>query len=137
MQDQTQLVVIGAGIVGCSAVYHLTQMGWRDIVVLEQGPLFETGGSTSHAPGLVFQTNFSKMMTDLARYTVQLYTDLELDGQPCFYPVGGLEVAYTEARWEDLKRKAGVAKSWGVDASLITPRVAKDKIPLVRPWRLH
>ena len=59
MQNQTQLVIIGAGIVGCSVAYHLAQMGWRDIVVLEQGPLFETGGSTSHAPGLVFQTNFS------------------------------------------------------------------------------
>ncbi|MCZ6632195.1 MAG: FAD-dependent oxidoreductase [bacterium] len=137
MQNQTQVVVIGAGIVGCSVVYHLTQMGWRDIVVLEQGPLFETGGSTSHAPGGVFQTNFSKMMTEFARYTVQLYTDLELEGQPCFYPVGGMEVAYTEARWKDLKRKAGVARSWEVEAALITPREAKDKIPLLDAKKIH
>ena len=47
-------VIVGAGIAGCSVAYHLTQLGWRDVVVVDQGPLFETGGSTSHAPGLVF-----------------------------------------------------------------------------------
>ena len=82
MTVQAQLVIIGAGIVGCSTAYHLAQMGQKDIVVLDQGPLFETGGSTSHAPGGVFQTNYSKMMTDLARYTVQLYSELTLDGLP-------------------------------------------------------
>ncbi len=107
MKDQANLVVIGAGIVGCSTVYHLTRMGWCDIVVLDQGPLWETGGSTSHAPGGVFQTNFSKMMTDFARYTVALYGDLELDGEPCWHHVGGMEVAYTKERWKDLARKAG------------------------------
>ncbi len=137
MQAQTQLVVIGAGIVGCSTVYHLAQMGWRDIVVLEQGPLFETGGSTSHAPGLVFQTNFSKMMTDLAMYTVNLYSELELDGQPCFYSVGSMEVAYTRERWEDLKRKVGAARSWRLEAELISPEEAADKIPLMDPKVIH
>jgi glycine cleavage system T protein len=137
MQNQTQVVIIGAGIVGCSVAYHLTQLGWRDIVVLEQGPLFETGGSTSHAPGGVFQTNFSKMMTDFARYTVQLYNDLDLDGQPCFHSVGGMEVAYTPERLQDLKRKAGVAKSWGLEAALITPQEAKAKIPLLDAGKIH
>ena len=116
---------------GCSAAYHLTHLGWRDILVLEQGPLFEAGGSTSHAPGLVFQTNSSKTMTHLAQYTVELYSQLELDGQPCFYPVGGMEVAYTPERWEDLKRKAGYAKSWGLEAGLISPEEARQKIPIL------
>jgi glycine cleavage system aminomethyltransferase T/glycine/D-amino acid oxidase-like deaminating enzyme len=137
VQERAQLVVIGAGIVGCSAVYHLTRLGWRDILVLDQGPLFETGGSSSHAPGLVFQTNFSKMMTSLARYTVELYSGLELDGQPCFYPVGSMEVAATAGRWQDLKRKAGVAKSWGLDAWLLTPREAREKIPLLDQGKIH
>ncbi len=137
MQERASLVIIGAGIVGCSAVYHLTQMGWRDIIVVEQGPLFETGGSSSHAPGLAFQTNFSKMMTELAKYSVNLYSKLELNGQPCFYPVGGLEVAYTQERWQDLKRKRGIAKSWGVEAELITPREAKEKIPLLDATKIH
>ena len=55
LPQQARAVIIGAGIVGCSVAYHLTKLGWRDVVVVEQGPLFETGGSTSHAPGLVFQ----------------------------------------------------------------------------------
>jgi glycine cleavage system T protein len=137
MQKQADLVIIGAGIVGCSAAYHLAERGWRDIVVLDQGPLFETGGSTSHAPGLVFQTNASKTMTQLAKYTVHLYSQLELDGQPCFYPVGGMEVAYTPQRWEDLKRKAGYAKSWGLEAMLITPEEARQKIPILDSTKIH
>ncbi len=137
MQKQAQLVVIGAGIVGCSAVYHLTQLGWRDIVVVDQGPLFETGGSTSHAPGLVFQTNTSKMMTGLAQYTVALYSQLELDGQPCWHPVGGMEVAYTRERWQDLQRKLGWAQSWGLEAALFTPQEAAAKNPLLDPGKIH
>lgn len=131
MERHARLVVIGAGIVGCSVVYHLTQMGWRDIVVLEQGPLFETGGSTSHAPGLVFQTNPSKTMTELAKETVKLYSRLSLDGQQCFYPVGSMEVAYTLERWEDLKRRLGFALSWGLRAELLTPEDAKARLPLL------
>ena len=126
-----RLVVIGAGIAGCSAVYHLAQLGWRDIAVIDQGPLFETGGSTSHAPGGVFQTNFSRMMTEFARCTVGLYNALELDGEPCFHPVGGLEVAATPERWHDLKRKAGTAKSWGVEAELISPAEARGLVPIL------
>ena len=107
-------VVIGAGIAGCSVAYHLTELGWRDVVVVEQGPLFETGGSTSHAPGLVFQVNASKTMTGFARYTVDLWSRLELDGAPCAKAVGSLEVAWTPERLADLKRKAGYGLSWGV-----------------------
>ncbi len=66
VEDRAGVVVIGAGIVGCSAAAHLVGLGWRDVTVLDQGPLFEAGGSTSHAPGLVFQTNPSKTMTQLA-----------------------------------------------------------------------
>jgi glycine/D-amino acid oxidase-like deaminating enzyme len=72
MQDKAKLVIIGAGIVGCSAAYHLTQLGWKDIVVIDKGPLYETGGSTSHAPGIVFQTNTSRMFAKFAQYTVKL-----------------------------------------------------------------
>ncbi len=98
MEDRASVVVIGAGIVGCSAAEHLTELGWRDVVVLDQGPLFEAGGSTSHAPGLVFQTNPSKTMTNLASYGVERYSELELDGEPCFYGVGSIEVAATAER---------------------------------------
>ena len=124
-------VIIGAGIVGCSVAYHLTKLGWRDIVVVEQGPLFETGGSTSHAPGLVFQINPSKTMTSFAKYTVDLWTQLELDGEPCAKTVGSMEVAWTPERLTDLKRKAGYGMSWGVDAHLISPDEARDRIPML------
>ena len=137
MQENASLVVIGAGIVGCSAAYHLTRLGWSDIAVLEQGSLFETGGSTSHAPGLVFQTNFSQMMTGLARYTVELYSALELEEQPCFHPVGSMEIACTRERWEDFKRKCGAAHSWGVEAELLEPGAVADKIPLLDSSKIH
>ena len=131
MPKHARAVIIGAGIVGCSVAYHLAKLGWRDIVVVEQGPLFETGGSTSHAPGLVFQINPSKTMTGFAKYTVDLWTWLELDGEPCAKTVGSMEVAWTPERLTDLKRKAGYGMSWGVDAHLISPDEARDRIPML------
>jgi len=132
MQSTATLVVIGAGIVGCSTTYHLAKLGWKNIVVVDQGPLFATGGSTSHAPGLVFQTNASKTMTQLAKYTVDLYSQLNTAEGPAFYPVGGIEVAYTAARLQELKRKLGWAKAWGLDdACLLTAAEVKAKVPLI------
>ena len=128
---RARAVVVGAGIAGCSVAYHLTQLGWRDIVVVDQGPLFETGGSTSHAPGLVFQVNPSKTMTSFARYTVDLWSRLELDGVPCAKAVGSLEVAWTPERLADLKRKAGHGRSWGVEAHILSTAETRDLFPLV------
>ena len=73
-------MIVGAGIVGASAAYHLAELGDADVLVLDQGPLFETGGSTSHAPGLAFQTNGSRMMCRIAQDSVALYATLEVDG---------------------------------------------------------
>jgi dimethylglycine oxidase len=138
MQRSAELVIIGAGIVGSSCVYHLAQRGWKNIVVIDQGPLFETGGSTSHAPGLVFQTNSSKTMCSLAQYTTHFYRSLEWEGAPCFYPVGGIEVAYTEARWHDLHRKFGLAQSYGLEgAKLLTPAAVQELVPLINPDVIH
>ena len=131
LPSHARVVIIGAGIVGCSVAYHLTKLGWRDIVVVEQGPLFETGGSTSHAPGLVFQVNPSKTMTGMARYSVDLWTRLTLDGDPCAKTVGSLEVAWTPERLVDLNRKAGYGLSWGVEAHLIGADEARDLIPML------
>ena len=131
METRASVVIIGAGIVGSAAAHVLSDLGWRDVVVVDQGPLFATGGSTSHAPGLVFQTNGSKTMTQFARETVELYASLEQDGQPCWYGVGSLEVATTPARWADLHRKLGWARSWGIDASLLTPAETRAKLDLI------
>ncbi|MEV4392341.1 FAD-dependent oxidoreductase [Nonomuraea sp. NPDC049607] len=111
-----RVVIIGAGIVGCAVADELTERGWTDVTVVEQGPLFAAGGSSSHAPGLVFQTNPSKTMTEFAAYTVRKYTAL---GEHCFRQVGGLEVATTPERWTDLHRKLGWAQSWGVEGRLL------------------
>ena len=137
MRHRAGVVIIGAGIVGCGVAEHLTRMGWRDLLVLEQGPLFEAGGSTSHAPGLVFQTTPSKTMTEFAKYTVKRYSGLELDGRPCFHPVGSVEVATTPERWKDLKRKHGLATSWGIYSELISPEECVAKVPLIDPGKVY
>jgi glycine cleavage system T protein len=137
MRDRAELVIIGAGIVGCSAAYFLAHKGWRDVLVVEQGPLFETGGSSSHAPGLVFELNASKTMCQLSRWSVELYNQLEWQGQPCFYPVGSLEIAYSPQRWEELKLKLGRAMSWGLPAELIGPDEVRRKIPIINVDHVH
>ncbi|MFB7713088.1 FAD-dependent oxidoreductase [Streptomyces sp. NPDC056105] len=126
-----RVVVIGAGIVGCSLADELTARGWTDVTVLEQGPLPAPGGSTSHAPGLVFQTGPSKTLTEFARYTVEKFNTLEVDGLSCFNPVGGLELATTPERWADLHRKAGYAASWGVRGELVSAARCKELWPLI------
>ena len=137
MRDQAELVIIGAGIVGSSAAYYLTEKGWRDIVVLDQGPLFETGGSSSHAPGLVFQLNAAKTMCQLARWSVELYSRFELEGQPGFYAVGSMEIAFTPERHEEIKRKLGHAMSWGLPADIIGPEEIKRRIPILSTERVY
>jgi dimethylglycine oxidase len=134
MQDRAQLVIVGAGIVGTSAAYHLAELGLTDVLVIDQGPLFETGGSTSHAPGLVFQTNGSRTMCRIAQDAVRLYENLELDEEPAWYGVGGIEVATTPDRMAELKRRLGFARSYGIEgATLLTPEETQEKIPLVDP----
>lgn len=128
------VVVIGAGIVGASTAYHLVQRGWRDVVVVDQGPIPATGGSTSHAPGGVFATSYSRTMTRLALETMELMSSLDDDGAPCFYPVGTLELARTPERWADHRRKLGVAASHGIPgARLIDPDETRALIPQLDP----
>ena len=131
LPSHARAVVIGAGIAGCSVAYHLANLGWRDIVVLDQGPLFETGGSTTHAPGSVFQINASRTMARFADYTVGLWSGMELNGEPCVNQVGSLEVAWTPERLFDLKRKHGYSLSWGIEAHLINTQEARDLVPML------
>ncbi len=131
MHNQARLVIIGAGIVGCSAAYHLVKKGWRDIVVVDQSDLYKTGGSTSHAPGLVFQTNGSKMMCEFAQYTVQLFNQFHTEELPTVYPVGGIEVATTPERLAELKRRYGFATAYGLEAHLISPAEVRQMIPIL------
>ncbi|MFC3897314.1 FAD-dependent oxidoreductase [Lentzea rhizosphaerae] len=136
MATQPRVVLIGAGIVGCALADELTARGWTDVTVLEQGPLFETGGSSSHAPGLVFQTTGCKTMTSFAKYTVEKYTALTMDDKWCFQQLGGLEVATTPQRWTDIKRRHGWATSWGVESYLRDPGECAELHPLLDPDKI-
>lgn len=120
MAPSPRIVIIGAGIVGTNVADELVSRGWTDITVVEQGPLDLPGGSTSHAPGLVFSPNGSKTMALFAQYTVEKFLSLQQDGQSCFNQVGGLEVATTPERLEEIKRRHGWATSWGIQSRLIS-----------------
>src|SRR5690348_16389515 len=129
MRDQARAVIIGSGIAGSSIAYHLSRSGWRDIVVLEQGPLI--GGTTSHAPGLVGQLRSSVSLTKMLMYSVSLYQQLQGNGTPGYASVGSLRLASTPERLEELKRQAGFAQGVGLEAELISPAEAQRMFPLM------
>lgn len=131
MKTKAKLVIVGAGIVGCSAAYHLTQLGWQDIIVLDQGSLYETGGSTSHAPGITFGTNPSRLMQAMVKYTTELLNGLTFQGEPVWYPVGTLEVARTPARMQELWRRHGHSLAYDAESHMISPNEAQDLAPLL------
>ena len=132
LPPHARVVIVGAGIVGVSAAYELMKRGVSDVVVIDRGDLFRTGGSTSHAPGGVFQNNGSRTVSKLAQWSVETFLDANGDGDtPVYWPTGSLEVATTEARWQDLHRKYGYARSWGLDANLLTPAEVKGHLALI------
>ncbi|MDQ1060549.1 glycine cleavage system aminomethyltransferase T/glycine/D-amino acid oxidase-like deaminating enzyme [Arthrobacter globiformis] len=136
MSASPRVVIIGAGIVGTNLADELSSRGWNNITVVEQGPLELAGGSTSHAPGLVFQNNASKTMTEFATYTVNKLLSLSKDGQSCFNQVGGLELATTPERLADLKRKMGVMTSWGVESRIVDADECEKIYPLLNTGKL-
>ncbi|MET0191024.1 MAG: FAD-dependent oxidoreductase [Pseudonocardia sediminis] len=133
MATQPRIVVVGAGIVGCALADELTRRGRTHVTVLDQGPLFTTGGSTSHAPGLVFRTTGNRTMTRLADATVTKYSQTTLDGARCFRPVGGIEVAATPERLTDLHRRHGWAAASGIGSRMIDADECATLHPLIDP----
>src|SRR6266480_4663585 len=129
MHDQARVVIIGSGIAGSSIAYHLTERGWQDIVVLEQGPLFS--GTTSHAPGLVGQLRSSISLTKMLVYSITLYKQLQVDGNPGYFEVGSLRLASSKERMEELKRQVGFSRSAGLEAELISASEAKRLFPMM------
>lgn len=126
LPKQANVVVIGAGIVGNSMVYHLARLGWKDIVLLDKGPLPNPGGSTGHASNFIFLVDHSKEMTRFTLDSVAQYKELGV-----FTQSGGIEVARTHERAEELKRRLASGKSWGVDAELISPARVKELVPFI------
>ena len=120
-------VVIGCGIVGSSVAHHLTRLGWSDVVLLDKGPLPNPGGSTGHASNFIFPVDHSKEMTALTLDSVRQYEELG-----AFTQSGGIEVARTDERMQELWRRVSSAKSWGVDpVSMITPAEIEALVPYV------
>ena len=125
-------VVVGGGIVGCSVAYHLANLGWRDVVLLERRQL--SCGTTWHAAGLVGQLRSSHNLTRLASYGAVLYERLEAEtGQATgFRRSGSISVARSAERLTELKRGASMARCFGVDVEVISPREAGRLWPLMR-----
>jgi glycine cleavage system aminomethyltransferase T/glycine/D-amino acid oxidase-like deaminating enzyme len=120
------VVVIGAGIVGNSVVMHLAELGWRDIVQLDKGPLPNPGGSTGHASNFIFPVDHNKEMAHLTLDSQRQYEEMGVS-TTC----GGIEVARTQARMEELKRRMTSAKAWGIDSRLLTPAEVKEMVPFL------
>lgn len=131
LPTQADVVIVGGGIAGCSIAYHLTKIGISDVVLLERKQL--TSGTTWHAAGLMGQLRANRNMTELARYTTELMFDLEKEtGQSTgFKQNGSLSTALTEERFEELKRGASMAMSFGLDCHILTPDDLKALHPLL------
>ncbi len=127
LPERANVVVIGAGIVGNSIAYHLAEQGWRDIVLLEKGPLPSPGGSTGHASNFIFLTDHSKEMTAFTLDSARQYRELGV-----YDEVGGIEVARTPERMEELKRRMAASASWGIEGTrLLTPAEIKEMVPFI------
>ncbi len=121
-----RVVVIGAGIVGNSLVHHLARLGWRDIVQIDKGALPNPGGSTGHASNFIFTVDHSREITDLTLDSVEQYKEMGV-----FTQSGGFEIARTEERMEELRRRMSSAKAWGIEAELVSPEFVKEKVPFI------
>lgn len=112
LPGQASVVVIGAGIQGNCIAHHLAKLGWREIVLLDKGPFPNPGGSTGHASNFLYPVDHSKEMTALTLDSVRQYQELGVLSES-----GGIEVARTEERMQELTRRMASAKAWGSSRS--------------------
>ena len=126
LPDRADVVVIGAGIVGNSVTHHLADLGWRNIVLLDKGPLPDPGGSTGHASNFIFPVDHSKEITALTLDSMRQYEKFGT-----LTTCGGIEVAREQARVEEFDRRMASATSWGIDSELISPGRVAELVPFV------
>ena len=131
MKDQARVVVIGGGVVGCSVLYHLTKLGWTDVMLIERSEL--TSGSTWHAAGGFHTLNGDTNMAALQGYTIRLYKELEeLTGQSCgLHHVGGITLADTPERLDMLKAERAKHRYMGLETEILSPSEIKEIAELV------
>ena len=127
LPSAARVVIIGGGVIGCSVAYHLTKLGWQDVVLLERKQL--TSGTTWHAAGLIAQLRATANMTKLAKYSQELYGQLEAETGVAtgFRRVGSITAALTAARLEELHRQAAMARAFGVEVEEISPDEVKNR----------
>ncbi|QWZ10305.1 FAD-dependent oxidoreductase [Nocardioides panacis] len=123
-----RVVVIGAGIVGNSLVHHLARLGWTDIVQIDKGALPNPGGSTGHASNFIFPVDHSREITDLTLDSMRQYKEMGV-----FTESGGFEVARTEERMQELRRRMSSARAWGIESELVDPAFVAEKVPFLDP----
>ncbi|MBM3367538.1 MAG: FAD-dependent oxidoreductase [Betaproteobacteria bacterium] len=126
------IVIVGGGIVGVSVAYHLAKLGQKDVLLLEQGTL--TCGTTWHAAGLVGQMRPNRAMTRMSQYGIGLYQSLEAETGLAtgWKQCGSVNVAKTPERWIVFQRQAAMARAFGIEVELISPREAQEKYPVLR-----
>ena len=131
LPQHAEVVVIGAGIIGCSTAYHLAKMGWKDVVVLEGSAI--GSGTTAHSAGMVTQLRPTRALTDIARYGVQLYEELkhETGLDTGFRQTGSISVARTQGRMDELRHTISMARSFGVEMHEIGLGEAKQLWPML------
>jgi hypothetical protein len=124
-------VIIGGGVGGTSIAYHLAKLGYEDVVLVDRNQL--TSGSTFHSAGLVGQLRGSVSLTKMMMYSVELYRRLgeESEFDPGWTECGGIRLASSEERMEELRRQAGWAKTFGLPMELISADEAKEMFPLM------
>ncbi|MFC2967671.1 GcvT family protein [Acidimangrovimonas pyrenivorans] len=131
MKTHTRVVVIGGGVVGCSVLYHLTKLGWSDVMLIERSDL--TSGSTWHAAGGFHTLNGDTNMAALQGYTIRLYKELEeITGMNCgLHHVGGITLADTRERFDMLKAERAKHRYMGLDTRILSPSEIKDFAEIV------
>src|SRR5204863_2278841 len=129
LPERARAVVIGGGVIGCSCLYHLAKLGWTDSVLVEQFQL--THGSTWHSAWLVAQLRSSISLTRMMQYSVGLYAELkELTGNdPGWHQLGGLRLASSQPRFEEVRRQASWAKTFGLPMEIVSAEEAQERFP--------
>ncbi|MGD0684041.1 MAG: FAD-dependent oxidoreductase [Streptosporangiaceae bacterium] len=124
ISTRASAVIVGAGIVGNGLACHLARLGWRDLVLVDKGPMPNPGGSTGHASNFIFPIEYSKMMMELTRDSAEQYKALGV-----FTESGGIEVARTAERMEELRRRGSAARAWGIPADHLSPGEVAKLVP--------